>query len=88
MKCSTKHIAPHIPSLCTLLIRIAVYGCLIYFELLSEVGSFSFQVMLYPLKARITPMQGNVCIIIIWIVSTCAALPHAVYQKLYQVEFG
>lgn len=46
------------------------------------------QVMLYPLKARFSPMQGNVCIIVIWIVSTCAALPHAVYQKLSQVEIG
>uniref|UniRef100_A0A8C2V4Z5 Prolactin-releasing peptide receptor-like n=2 Tax=Chinchilla lanigera TaxID=34839 RepID=A0A8C2V4Z5_CHILA len=46
------------------------------------------RVMLYPLKARISLMQGNVCIIIIWILSTCAALPHAIYQKLYQVKIG
>ncbi|KFO29889.1 probable G-protein coupled receptor 83 [Fukomys damarensis] len=46
------------------------------------------RVMLYPLKSHITLMQGNVCIIIIWIVSTCAALPHAIYQKLYQVKIG
>lgn len=45
-------------------------------------------VMLYPLKSRITPIQGNVCIILIWIVSTCAAFPHAIYQYLYQVEIG
>ncbi|XP_015982187.2 probable G-protein coupled receptor 83 isoform X2 [Rousettus aegyptiacus] len=45
-------------------------------------------VMLYPLKSRITPMQGNVFIILIWIVSTCAALPHAIYQYHYQVEIG
>ncbi|XP_012373202.2 probable G-protein coupled receptor 83 [Octodon degus] len=46
------------------------------------------RVMLYPLKSRITLMQGNVCIIIIWILSTCAALPHAIYQKPYQVKIG
>ncbi|KAM6143248.1 LOW QUALITY PROTEIN: G-protein coupled receptor 83-like [Erethizon dorsatum] len=46
------------------------------------------RVMLYPLKSRITLIQGSVCIIIIWILSTCAALPHAIYQKIYQVKIG
>lgn len=69
--------------------RFAQYSCA-YVTVMSmaAISLDRHRVMLYPLKARITPMQGNVCIIIIWIVSTCAALPHAVYQKLYQVEFG
>lgn len=69
--------------------RFAQYSCA-YVTVMSmaAISVDRHRVMLYPLKARISPMQGNVCIIIIWIVSTCAALPHAVYQKLYQVEIG
>uniref|UniRef100_A0A8D2EVY9 G-protein coupled receptors family 1 profile domain-containing protein n=1 Tax=Theropithecus gelada TaxID=9565 RepID=A0A8D2EVY9_THEGE len=46
------------------------------------------QMMLYPLKSWITPMQDNVSIIIIWIVSNCAPLPHSICQKFHQVEIG
>ncbi|KAG3272418.1 G-protein coupled receptor 83 [Ictidomys tridecemlineatus] len=69
--------------------RFAQYSCA-YVTVMSmaAISLDRHRVMLYPLKSRITPMQGNVCIIIIWIVSTCAALPHAIYQKLYQVEIG
>ncbi|XP_008842586.1 probable G-protein coupled receptor 83 [Nannospalax galili] len=69
--------------------RFAQYSCA-YVTVMSmaAISLDRHRVMLYPLKARISPMQGNVCIIIIWIVSTCAALPHAIYQKLYEVEIG
>ncbi|XP_058514840.1 G-protein coupled receptor 83-like [Ochotona princeps] len=69
--------------------RFAQYSCA-YVTVMSmaAISLDRHRVMLYPLKARITPMQGNVCIIIIWIVSTCAALPHAIYQKLQHVEIG
>ncbi|KAM7338957.1 G-protein coupled receptor 83-like [Alexandromys fortis] len=69
--------------------RFAQYACA-YVTVLSMVAISldRHRVMLKPLKAQITPMQANICIIVIWIVSTCAALPHAVYQKLHQVEFG
>ncbi|XP_012889757.1 PREDICTED: probable G-protein coupled receptor 83 [Dipodomys ordii] len=69
--------------------RFAQYSCAyVTVMTMAAISLDRHRVMLYPLKSRITPMQGNVCIIVIWIVSTCAALPHAVYQKLYQVEFG
>ncbi|CAO2623633.1 G-protein coupled receptor 83 [Lemmus lemmus] len=69
--------------------RFAQYSCA-YVTVMSmaAISLDRHRVMLYPLKSRISPMQGNICIIVIWIVSTCAALPHAVYQKLYQVEIG
>ncbi|XP_045703434.1 probable G-protein coupled receptor 83 [Phyllostomus hastatus] len=69
--------------------RFAQYSCAYVTVLtMAAISLDRHRVMLYPLKSRITPMQGNVCIILIWIVSTCAALPHAIYQKRYQVENG
>uniref|UniRef100_A0A4X2KWL9 G-protein coupled receptor 83 n=1 Tax=Vombatus ursinus TaxID=29139 RepID=A0A4X2KWL9_VOMUR len=40
------------------------------------------QVIMHPLKPRISPTKGLISIAIIWIMATCFSLPHAIYQKL------
>ncbi|XP_053241605.1 G-protein coupled receptor 83 [Podarcis raffonei] len=45
------------------------------------------QVILHPLKPRISTAKGLVCISIIWLMATCFSLPHAIYQKLFTFEY-
>ncbi|KAJ8001045.1 hypothetical protein DPEC_G00187090 [Dallia pectoralis] len=40
------------------------------------------QVILHPLRPRMSPARGGVCVIIIWVLASCFSLPHAIYQKL------
>ncbi|XP_077163851.1 G-protein coupled receptor 83-like [Paroedura picta] len=40
------------------------------------------QVIMHPLKPRMSVTKGGVCIITIWVLASCFSLPHAIYQKL------
>ncbi|XP_038617854.1 probable G-protein coupled receptor 83 isoform X2 [Tachyglossus aculeatus] len=40
------------------------------------------QVIMHPLKPRMSTAKGVVYIAVIWIMATCFSLPHAIYQKL------
>ncbi|KYO43033.1 G-protein coupled receptor 83 [Alligator mississippiensis] len=46
------------------------------------------QVIMYPLKPRISTAKGVVYISVIWIMATCFSLPHAIYQKLFTFEYS
>ncbi|XP_062983813.1 G-protein coupled receptor 83 [Elgaria multicarinata webbii] len=46
------------------------------------------QVILHPLKPRISTAQGLTCICIIWLMASCFSLPHAIYQKLFTFEYS
>ncbi|XP_068121007.1 G-protein coupled receptor 83-like [Hyperolius riggenbachi] len=46
------------------------------------------QVIMHPLKPRISTMKGVAYIAIIWIMATCFSLPHAIYQKLFTFEYS
>lgn len=41
-----------------------------------------FQVILHPLRPRMTLSKGGVWVAVIWIMASCFSLPHAIYQKL------
>ncbi|XP_072467432.1 G-protein coupled receptor 83 [Notamacropus eugenii] len=46
------------------------------------------QVIMHPLKPRISPTKGLISIAIIWIMATCFSLPHAIYQKLFTFKYS
>ncbi|XP_028671329.1 G-protein coupled receptor 83 [Erpetoichthys calabaricus] len=46
------------------------------------------QVIMHPLKPRMSTVKGVICIVIIWVMATCFSLPHAIYQKLFRFEYG
>ncbi|NXU08641.1 GPR83 protein, partial [Pardalotus punctatus] len=46
------------------------------------------QVIMHPLKPRISTGKGVICIVVIWIMATCFSLPHAIYQKLFTFEYS
>ncbi|XP_019391759.1 PREDICTED: probable G-protein coupled receptor 83 [Crocodylus porosus] len=46
------------------------------------------QVIMHPLKPRISIVKGGICIIIIWVMASCFSLPHAIYQNLAKFYIG
>ncbi|NWZ92784.1 GPR83 protein, partial [Nesospiza acunhae] len=46
------------------------------------------QVIMHPLKPRISTGKGVMYISVIWIMATCFSLPHAIYQKLFTFEYS
>ncbi|XP_009564673.2 G-protein coupled receptor 83 [Cuculus canorus] len=46
------------------------------------------QVIMHPLKPRISTAKGVIYISVIWIMATCFSLPHAIYQKLFVFEYS
>ncbi|KGL90158.1 putative G-protein coupled receptor 83, partial [Charadrius vociferus] len=46
------------------------------------------QVIMHPLKPRISTAKGVIYIFVIWIMATCFSLPHAIYQKLFTFEYS
>ncbi|XP_072239805.1 G-protein coupled receptor 83 [Leuresthes tenuis] len=46
------------------------------------------QVILHPLRPRMTPAQGGVWVAAIWIMASCFSLPHAIYQKLLTFTYS
>ncbi|XP_068105769.1 G-protein coupled receptor 83-like [Hyperolius riggenbachi] len=46
------------------------------------------QVIMHPLKPRMSTVKGIICILIIWFMASVFSLPHAVYQKLEQFYIG
>ncbi|XP_069800069.1 G-protein coupled receptor 83-like [Dendropsophus ebraccatus] len=45
------------------------------------------QVILNPLKPRMSLTRGFISITFIWIMATCFSLPHAIYQKLFRYNY-
>ncbi|NXV85261.1 GPR83 protein, partial [Calonectris borealis] len=45
------------------------------------------QVIMHPLKPRISTAKGVIYIAIIWFMATCFSLPRAIYQKLFTFEY-
>ncbi|XP_071361781.1 G-protein coupled receptor 83-like [Trachinotus anak] len=46
------------------------------------------QVILHPLRPRMSPAKGGVWVAVIWIMATCFSLPHAIYQKLLTFTYS
>ncbi|KAM9856994.1 G-protein coupled receptor 83-like [Aulostomus maculatus] len=46
------------------------------------------QVILYPLRPRMSPAQGGIWVAVIWIMASCFSLPHAIYQKLFTFTYS
>ncbi|XP_043913128.1 probable G-protein coupled receptor 83 [Protopterus annectens] len=46
------------------------------------------QVIMHPLKPRMSTVKGVVCIAVIWVMASCFSLPHAIYYKLQKFEYG
>ncbi|NXB14230.1 GPR83 protein, partial [Rhagologus leucostigma] len=46
------------------------------------------QVIMHPLKPRISTGKGVIYISVIWIMAACFSLPHAIYQKLFTFKYS
>ncbi|XP_067113706.1 G-protein coupled receptor 83 [Osmerus mordax] len=46
------------------------------------------QVVMHPMRQRISKFRGVICIIVIWVTASCFSLPHAIYQKLLRFDLG
>uniref|UniRef100_A0AAY4ALI2 G-protein coupled receptor 83 n=1 Tax=Denticeps clupeoides TaxID=299321 RepID=A0AAY4ALI2_9TELE len=46
------------------------------------------QVILHPLRPRISTTRGFIYIVVIWVMSGCFSLPHAIYQKLFTFVYS
>ncbi|XP_028656341.1 G-protein coupled receptor 83-like [Erpetoichthys calabaricus] len=46
------------------------------------------QVILHPLKPRMSLARGLIYIAVIWIMASCFSLPHAIYQKLFTFAYS
>ncbi|XP_062845219.1 G-protein coupled receptor 83 [Trichomycterus rosablanca] len=46
------------------------------------------QVVMHPMKQRMSSLKGVVWVGVIWVMATCFSLPHAIYQTLLRFEFG
>ncbi|NXL92455.1 GPR83 protein, partial [Alectura lathami] len=46
------------------------------------------QVIMHPLKPRLSTAKGVIYISVIWIMATCFSLPHAIYQNLFTFEYS
>ncbi|XP_030066292.1 probable G-protein coupled receptor 83 [Microcaecilia unicolor] len=46
------------------------------------------QVIMHPLKPRMSTVRGVICIGVIWVLASCFSLPHAIYQKLGEFYIG
>ncbi|KAI7813310.1 G-protein coupled receptor 83 [Triplophysa rosa] len=45
------------------------------------------QVVMHPMKQRMSRVKGVAWIGVIWVMGSCFSLPHAIYQKLLRFEF-
>nr|XP_020457655.1 probable G-protein coupled receptor 83 isoform X2 [Monopterus albus]XP_020457656.1 probable G-protein coupled receptor 83 isoform X2 [Monopterus albus] len=46
------------------------------------------QVILHPLRPRMSLVHGGVWVAVIWIMASCFSLPHAIYQKLLTFTYS
>uniref|UniRef100_A0A673CKK1 G protein-coupled receptor 83 n=1 Tax=Sphaeramia orbicularis TaxID=375764 RepID=A0A673CKK1_9TELE len=46
------------------------------------------QVILHPLRPRMSLAQGGLWVAVIWIMASCFSLPHAIYQKLLTFTYS
>lgn len=46
------------------------------------------QVIMHPLKPRMSTTKGVLYITVIWVMASCFSLPHAIYQKLFKFEYS
>lgn len=54
---------------------------------LLSVCSLCFQVILHPLRPRMSLSQGGIWVAVIWIMASCFSMPHAIYQKLLTFSY-
>nr|XP_060612500.1 G-protein coupled receptor 83-like [Anolis sagrei ordinatus] len=60
----------------------------VYVLTLAAIALDRHQVIMHPLKPRMSLVKGGVCIILIWVLASCFSLPHAIYQKLMRIPSG
>ncbi|KAH0630891.1 hypothetical protein JD844_004219 [Phrynosoma platyrhinos] len=60
----------------------------VYVLTLAAIALDRHQVIMHPLKPRMSIVKGVICIIIIWVMASCFSLPHAIYQKLTRFPYG
>ncbi|KAG7484342.1 hypothetical protein MATL_G00048610 [Megalops atlanticus] len=46
------------------------------------------QVILHPLKPRMSTTQGIIYVVVIWLMASCFSFPHAIYQKLFTFVYS
>ncbi|XP_029546096.1 probable G-protein coupled receptor 83 [Salmo trutta] len=46
------------------------------------------QIVMHPMRQRISMFRGMIGIVVIWVMASCFSLPHAIYQKLLWFDFG
>uniref|UniRef100_A0A8B9R420 G protein-coupled receptor 83 n=1 Tax=Anas platyrhynchos TaxID=8839 RepID=A0A8B9R420_ANAPL len=67
--------------------RFAQY-CSLHVSALTLTAIRRGQVIMHPLKPRISTAKGVIYISIIWVMAACFSLPHAIYQKLFTFEYS
>ncbi|XP_059903256.1 G-protein coupled receptor 83 [Gadus macrocephalus] len=45
------------------------------------------QVIIHPLRTRMSSLRGGVWVAVIWMMASCFSLPHAIYQKLLSFAY-
>ncbi|CAL8328458.1 unnamed protein product [Merluccius merluccius] len=45
------------------------------------------QVIIHPLRPRMSSLRGSVWVAVIWLMASCFSLPHAIYQKLLSFAY-
>ncbi|XP_003227265.2 G-protein coupled receptor 83 [Anolis carolinensis] len=60
----------------------------VYVLTLAAIALDRHQVIMHPLKPRMSLVKGGVCIVLIWVLASCFSLPHAIYQKLTRIPSG
>uniref|UniRef100_A0A8C4ZRC5 G-protein coupled receptors family 1 profile domain-containing protein n=1 Tax=Gadus morhua TaxID=8049 RepID=A0A8C4ZRC5_GADMO len=46
------------------------------------------QVIIHPLRTRMSSLRGGVWVAVIWMMASCFSLPHAIYQKLLSFAYS
>ncbi|CAN0294941.1 unnamed protein product [Lampetra fluviatilis] len=55
---------------------------------LTAIALDRYQVIMHPLKPRMSMLKGGLCVSVIWVLATAFSLPHAVFQKLFSFEYS
>ncbi|CAN0346499.1 unnamed protein product [Lampetra planeri] len=55
---------------------------------LTAIALDRYQVIMHPLKQRMSILNGILCVAIIWVLATVFSLPHAVFQKIFRFQYS
>ncbi|XP_078736228.1 LOW QUALITY PROTEIN: G-protein coupled receptor 83-like [Lampetra fluviatilis] len=55
---------------------------------LTAIALDRYQVIMHPLKQRMSILKGILCVAIIWVLATVFSLPHAVFQKIFRFQYS